>query len=563
MRDRSHSLEAAGAAGLQPPAEAAGAADSAPHAALEPEPADAAAGRGGRRGEAVVRFESPPQSRPAAEPGRDGAMGSSPTMGLRLDVDAAPEVRPGLALAGPSPYAPGENDELTRFGSEVRGARGFDLFASTGTAGYVASREKPGGRKGGDGGGGGGGEATDEAVFDTIVKGSSKKGLPFGVNTPVPPGATGGLKPGQKQKKGPMARFENTFVPEHFPGRRVGDRDDEDIGSSDDGDVVEGWRRWVPRFLGGGKRGSGAVPDPFAPPSASDAPPTPVSADPKWSGQRKESFFTREIQSPMSSWNLGTSVYFSAVPLVAIRLILLVVAVTCLAAIVVTAVTSSESPWKALLTSSLPYSSLALVAFLFAAAVSSWLHLLQPTREIRDRYMWKVAAVAFNSALLLSVTQLFRFLLLSAVSSLRASSLTGASAVFSFGSMYAITVYVILLTSVLELFLNNVPLRTSYLAFPFCLSTVLTFAQVGIAPSVATFSVGAGMLVLSSMVAFGLLYVHGLQRKHTKKSLDKESTFEEFSKGYKVEDDDEDVAYESPHVSGSGSQIGSVGASRV
>lgn len=576
MRDRSHSLEArVPAPGTDPRMLQQ---QMTPTQPGSPAPSQQ---RGGgipplREDMKVEQFESPPQRSKTSqglEAGGSGAMGSSPTMGLRLDVDASPEVRQGMGVPGPSPFAPGENDELSKLGSSARGAGGFDLFSSTGTAAFsVKDKGASGaGKVGGESEGTGRGNRVedpegDEALFDTILKGSSRKGLPFGATTPLPPGATGEVLPGKK-KKPPVARFENTFVPEEFPGRRVGDRDDEDIGSSEDEENVPGWRRWLPGFLGGVKKSEEAVPEPpfrAQSPGATSPGPHKERRNPGKQTKGVLSWVPHEARGPVSSWNLGTSTYFSAVPLALLRLLLLYVAIGCFVAIIITAVNDSGSPWKALLTSSLPYVCVMQVIFLLAASVASWMHLLQPAREIRGRIVWKAAAVIFNCVLLLSITQLARFFLLSAVQGLRPSNLSGADAVFSFESVYSITVYFVLLVSAFELAINNVPLRGTYLLAPFIFSIILGASQIGVAVGAATISVAAGMAVLSGVLSVALLRIHCLQRKHMKRSLDlEESAFDEFTKGYAPDGDDEDVAYESQRNSGTDSLVESLGASRV
>lgn len=515
-----------------------------------PSPERLAAGRGGRD--------------------RTGGRSARGTAGMALDVDAAPRVG-GMGAAGPSPYAPGEMDELTRFGSSRDvGGVAFDLFASTGSGGPGGPAPRATAATGGGSGRDGGGEAGDVDMFETIVKGSARKGLPFGVSTPLPPAAKAAAKAGKAGKERKVARFENTFVPVDFPGRRTGDREDDDIGSSDDDDgrgtihkLLAGiFRRWSKNDGGAGEESPGArqaakppladAAEHFGHRDAVQGPRGPPKAPSKWS--------LRRINAPVSSWHLGTSAVISPLWLTLLRLLLLLAVLGDLVAVCVVGLTASEPPGHALATSSAPYVHVGLIAFLLVATISSVLHLRQPTREIRDRLVWKAGAVLFHATLVMSAVELLRFIALCAVPGLRPSS-GGAAAVFNFTSVYAQEEYLIVVVSFVEFVVNNVPLRAAYAVFPLVATAALVALRIAVSPEVPVVATGAASLVITLGAGAGILVAHGLQRKSVKHTLDKDSMADYVGKEFDPGEyaDDDNVAYESPHAS----QSGSTGPNRV
>lgn len=453
------------------------------------------------------------------------ASGSSPTFGLRLDAPAttpspkrekdtqgdagsltldvdAPKSA-GAGQPGPSPHAPGAMDELTRFGSSVDiGA--FDMFASTGSGSVTApppprrtrfnltSAPDP------DGG--------DGDMFETIVRGSSKRGLPFGMTTPLAAGMSGGdikSPPGKAGRN--VKRFENTFVPVAFPGRRTGRGEGEDIGSSDEEEAPSTILGRIFRGRKGNK------------PSTIDDSPQVKIGDPSGQGFKDSqarsapnqtgkilSFWRTKV--PVTSWHIGTSTALSSAALMALRWLLFLLCLLSLAYVFVMG-SKGSGLGIAYATTAAPYAHVGFLMFLAAAAVSSSIHTWRPTRDQSEKPVYRIAAATFQAVLLLTVVEFISFIVISAVPGLQPTALGGADDVFSFTSVYAQEEYLLAGTVTAEFFLNNVPFQARNSLISLAITVVLVCTRIALAPQTAVIAVGATTIAAAAVLGLLLPYI--------------------------------------------------------
>lgn len=489
---------------------------------------------------------APPQSSASRAAGGQSSLPPHGT-GMTLETNAPQRFDGSGAMAAQSPYAPGIADELSEFGSS-RGLPAFDLFASSGTGGHAAQQQQPALKKGAkkgakkkharpvrfamapgvpedalsqDGAAPAAGaapalpavpaargahgrpampaapEEDDVDLFETIVRGSSRIGLPFGASTPLPPGATGAVRPGHIVRPEPR-RFENTFVPQHFPGRRSGNRDDEDIGSEDSANEESFFGRLI-----------GKLRKKRDPPSATEfestrafdaehknemglagkrAAPITSSVDGLWTGLRRK--------VAVSSWHIGTSKLVPVATLVVLRVLLLLLSVASFAVILSRGAGGFS---LAYVTSAAPYAHILFTIFLCVAFASSAMQVRYPTQAHSDKLVYRLSAAMFQAAVLLIAVDAVSFIAASAgTSSLRPAALTGADTVYTFSSAYAIEIYFLILAAASEFFLNNVPFYAKFSLISFSVTLALAIVRIAVVPEGAILAVAGATVLLAA-----------------------------------------------------------------
>lgn len=467
--------------------------------------------------------------------------------GLRLETSVPQRFDISGAMAAQSPYAPGISDELSEFGSS-RELPTIDLLASSSAKEPrakepVSSKRKerpnkrplrfamtptaaPGpllSRMAAKSAGASSAvppvstrsapEEEDVDAFETIVRGSSKRGLPFGVNTPVPPGATGALGQGHGSRP-ERKRFEDVVVPVDFPGRRTGNRDDEDIGSDESTDSRSFWTRLISKFR------RKALSDELESRSYDANDERDMVGKKPWDSNSSlvnEPWVRMRVKVSVTSWHIGTSDHVPEALLMSLRLILILLSIGSF--VVITSI-GSDVMSVAYITSAILFAHICLTLFLVIAVASSCVHVRFPTREPSDAFVFRFAAAAFQTAVLLFAVEVIEFSVAStATSLLDSSALSGADAVYSFSSASAIELYYLCVAVLSEFVLNNVPFFFKFSAIPLSLTIVLSVVRVAVAPEKALILMSAGKIFLASFLSASFLTLREVMGKEGQRQV--------------------------------------------